>query len=125
MTFGESLMNIRKEKGISRKDFAEQLEIPYTTLRNYETNQREPGHKLLIKMAMLLHVTVDELIGYQPQYKNSPSTAEAAPGEKELEMFDKFLDSLISMGLVRNGKDITDRQAEVLSAVYRILDATF
>lgn len=57
--------------------------------------------------------------------KNPPSTAEAAPGGKELEMFDKFLDSLISMGLVRNGKDITDRQAEVLSAVYRILDATF
>lgn len=67
MTFGESLTEIRKSKGISRKDFAEQLEIPYTTLRNYETGQREPGHKLLIKMASLLSVSVDHLIGRQTE----------------------------------------------------------
>lgn len=71
MDFCESLVNVRKEKGISRKDFAEQLQIPYTTLRNYETGQREPGHKLLIKMAAILHVSVDELIGYQPQNKKA------------------------------------------------------
>lgn len=65
MSFGESFTKIRKEKGISRKDFAEQLGIPYTTLRNYEKDQREPGHKILIKMATLLSVSVDELIGHQ------------------------------------------------------------
>ena len=54
MSFGESLVTIRSAKGISRKDFAEQLQIPYTTLRNYETDQREPGHKLLIRMATIL-----------------------------------------------------------------------
>lgn len=78
MNFGESLTEIRKSHGISRKDFAEQLEIPYTTLRNYETGQREPGHKLLIKMASLLSVSVDTLIGYQPEiskYKNDELTA--------------------------------------------------
>ena len=63
MSFGESLTKIRQSKGISRKEFAEQLGIPYTTLRNYETGQREPGHKLLIKMALLLSVSVDNLIG--------------------------------------------------------------
>lgn len=72
MSFGESLTNIRKSKGISRKNFADQLEIPYTTLRNYETNQREPGHKLLIRIATLLQVSVDELIGHQPQNKKAP-----------------------------------------------------
>ena len=65
MSFGESLTKIRQSKGISRKEFAEQLGIPYTTLRNYETGQREPGHKLLIKMALLLSVSVDNLIGRQ------------------------------------------------------------
>ena len=59
MSFGDSLTKIRIEKGFSRKDLAEQLEIPYTTLRNYETDQREPGHKLLIKFANLLSVSVD------------------------------------------------------------------
>lgn len=72
MSFGDSLTKIRTEKGFSRKDLAEQLEIPYTTLRNYETDQREPGHKLLIKIANLLSVSVDELVGYQAKKENAP-----------------------------------------------------
>lgn len=71
MSFGESLTEIRKLKGISRKDLAEQLDIPYTTLRNYETDQREPGHKLLIKIATLLSVSVDELVGYKAKKENA------------------------------------------------------
>lgn len=74
MSFGESFTKIRQEKGISRKDFAEQLGIPYTTLRNYEKDQREPGHKLLIKMATLLSVSVDELIGHEVKTKPAQLT---------------------------------------------------
>jgi len=72
-------MRIRSERGISRKELAEQLEIPYTTLRNYETDQREPGHKLLIKMASILSVSVDELIGHHVQNKKiAPSYSDEA-----------------------------------------------
>lgn len=78
MGFGESLTEIRKSKGISRKDLAEQLDIPYTTLRNYETGQREPGHKLLIKIATLLSVSVDQLVGYQVKTKIVPPYSEEA-----------------------------------------------
>lgn len=63
MSFGENLIAIRKSKGMTRKELADQLDIPYTTLRNYETNQREPGHKTLIDLAKLFSVSVDELIG--------------------------------------------------------------
>ncbi len=78
MTFGESLISIRKQKGISRKDFAAQLEIPYTTLRNYETDQREPGHHLLIRMAMALDVSVDELVGRNNPAQRKESVSPAA-----------------------------------------------
>lgn len=67
MDFGESIMQIRESHNISRKEFAESLGIPYTTLRNYETGQREPGHKTLINMANILSVSVDELLGFHPQ----------------------------------------------------------
>ena len=83
MDLGESLTEIRKSKGISRKDFAEQLGIPYTTLRNYEKGQREPGHKLLIKMASLLSVSVDNLIGRQKETTDTKGN-EAIPQEIEL-----------------------------------------
>lgn len=79
MSFGESFSKIRKEKGITRKDFAEKLGIPYTTLRNYEKDQREPGHKLLIKMATLLSVSVDDLIGHHAETK----PAQLTPIEQE------------------------------------------
>ena len=64
MGFGERLIKLREGKGVARKEFAEKLQLPYTTLRNYETNQREPGHKTLINMASILGVTVDDLVGY-------------------------------------------------------------
>ncbi|MDO4271943.1 MAG: XRE family transcriptional regulator [Candidatus Saccharibacteria bacterium] len=63
MSFGENLTALRKSRGISRKDLAEMLGIPYTTLRNYETGQREPGHNLLIQIAKKFSVSIDSLIG--------------------------------------------------------------
>lgn len=63
MDFGDNLIAIRKSRGMTRKALAEQLNIPYTTLRNYETGQREPGHKTLIALAKFFSVSVDELIG--------------------------------------------------------------
>lgn len=63
MSFGENLIAIRKSRGMTRKELADRLDIPYTTLRNYETDQREPGHKTLIDLAKLFSVSVDELIG--------------------------------------------------------------
>lgn len=64
MTFGDKLIALRKANGYSsRKDFADKLKIPHTTLRNYELNQREPGHSFLIQVAQELNVTVDNLLG--------------------------------------------------------------
>lgn len=57
------MIGIREQQGISRKELAEKLNIPYTTLRNYETNQREPGHRLLVEIAQVLSISVDTLIG--------------------------------------------------------------
>ena len=125
MTFGESLTRIRKDKGITRKDFAEQLQIPYTTLRNYETDQREPGHKLLIKMASLLHVSVDELIGYQVQdVKKSPSAAEAAPGEDRISL-EESNRLLVALGFIQEGQDLSDDDLAFLTSVISLLDTWF
>lgn len=75
-------------------------------------------------VARLVELAIGE-IESEKNAKKSPSTAEAAPGEKDLELFDKLLDGLISTGRIVEGKDISASQAEVLSAICRILDATF
>ena len=79
MTFGENLISLRTTRGISRKDLAECLKIPYTTLRNYENDTREPGHKLLVKLATILSVSVDELVGHTvDNTKKAPSISDEA-----------------------------------------------
>lgn len=75
-------------------------------------------------VARLVELAIGE-IESERSTKKPPSTAEAAPGEKDLELFDKLLDGLISTGRIVEGKDISTSQAEVLSAICRILDATF
>lgn len=63
MTFGERLTNLRKEHGYkSRNDFAIKLGIPSTTLRNYETDAREPGHTFLKQISEFFNVSVDYLL---------------------------------------------------------------
>ena len=63
MTFGERLTQLRKENGYAtRNEFADKLGIPGTTLRNYETNAREPGHTFLKQISEFFNVSVDYLL---------------------------------------------------------------
>lgn len=63
MSFGERLTQLRIEKGYStRKSFAEKLGIPETTLRNYETDAREPGHTFLKQISDFFNVSCDYLL---------------------------------------------------------------
>jgi len=78
VSFGENLVALRKARGISRKELADALEVPYTTLRNYETDAREPGHIFLIKLAQLLNVSVDALVGAPEKQKSAPSYSDEA-----------------------------------------------
>ncbi len=64
MTFGERLTQLRKENGyITRKSFAEKINIPETTLRNYENDDREAGHAFLKQMSDFFNVSSDYLLG--------------------------------------------------------------
>ncbi|HPE16561.1 MAG TPA: LexA family transcriptional regulator [Oscillospiraceae bacterium] len=65
MAFGATLMDLRASRGVSRADLAAALDVPYTTLRNYENGQREPGHLFLVRVARYFDVTVDYLLGVE------------------------------------------------------------
>ena len=64
MTFGERLTDLRISAGYTkRNEFADKLGIPSTTLRNYETDVREPGHTFLKQVSEFFNVSVDYLLG--------------------------------------------------------------
>lgn len=62
MNIGDNIKNTRLQKKISQKDFAKILDIPVSTLANYENNHREPGIETLSKIAIALEVPLDDLI---------------------------------------------------------------
>ena len=63
--FNVNLKKIREKKGLTAKEVAIDLGIPYTTYLKYE-GVGEPRYDTLIKIADYLNVSIDELLGYTP-----------------------------------------------------------
>ena len=64
MSFQENLRYYREKAGYKQaKDFAEALNIPYSTYTGYEVRNREPKYETLCKIADLLQVSTDDLLG--------------------------------------------------------------
>lgn len=63
MAFGERLVALRKERGLTRDTFAEEIGISKYTLRNYELNKNEPGSDFLRIVSDYFDVSIDYLLG--------------------------------------------------------------
>lgn len=63
IVFGERLKALRNEKQKTLRELAENLNIPYSTLANYERGEREPSYENLVTIADFFGVTTDYLIG--------------------------------------------------------------
>lgn len=63
MNIGERIIELRKEHGYTRDEFAKFIDIPSSTLRNYELGTREPGHPFLVQMSYIFKVSTDYLLG--------------------------------------------------------------
>ena len=64
MSFQENLRYYREKAGYKQsKDFAVALGIPYPTYVGYESQGREPKYQTLCKIADLLKVSTDDLLG--------------------------------------------------------------
>ena len=91
MTCAERLIEVRKKNGYTRKMLADELGIPYKTISNYETGEREPGHSYIIKVAQKFGVTTDYILGMDStdgSIKNSSSDL----SEEELEVARDYKD---------------------------------
>lgn len=57
------IKELRENKGISMKEAARLLKLPYTTYVNYEKGLREPTSEVLILLANFYDTTVDYIVG--------------------------------------------------------------
>ncbi len=116
MTFGERITQLRKENGYpTRKSFCEKLGIPETTLRNYETDAREPGHTFLIKVSSLLNVSTDYILGIQKEkemiysYKLKSSEYEHVQKYRDLDDFGR---ESVDLVLNRESQRVKEARAQ-------------
>ncbi len=65
--FPENLRKYRKRKKLSQAEVSKKLNYGYTAVANYESGRNEPSIDTLIKLAEILDVTVDELVGAKMQ----------------------------------------------------------
>lgn len=63
MIFKDKLRYYREKRGYSSDELANLLGIPYTTFKGYENAGREPKYNILIKIADVLNVSTDDLLG--------------------------------------------------------------
>lgn len=94
MSIGSQLMKLRNEKKLTRVQLAEELNIPMTTLRNYEQDQREPGHKFLLEVSRYFGVTTDYIL------ENEKAPAPEGTEGISMERSNRLYDALIAAGLI-------------------------
>lgn len=61
MSFGENLINLRKQNKMTQEQVAEKLQISRQTVSNWELNQTKPDLDQLIGLSKLYHVSLDKL----------------------------------------------------------------
>ncbi len=67
--FAANLKQFRKRKNYSQATLARKLNYGHTTIANYESGRNEPSIDDLIKIAIILDISLDELVGKNPSKK--------------------------------------------------------
>lgn len=74
----DALQRLRKSRGYSQQQIADELGISRQTYSNYELGKREANYETLRRLADYFHVSVDSLLG-TPAPSNEENPANAIP----------------------------------------------
>jgi transcriptional regulator with XRE-family HTH domain len=72
-TFGEALLTLRKQKGLSQQEFADLLHVNRSSVANWEADRRLPNATIIAKIAEILDVEVTELLDTANEIDNHPN----------------------------------------------------
>ncbi len=90
-TFGQTLIEIREQKGISQRKLAELLGITPTRLNYWEKDKRQPDIEMIQNIAKALSTEPNLLLSWNDFDRRFPN---AGNESKECEAFDSYLNSL-------------------------------
>ena len=91
--FAENLRKFRKIKKYSQAELGRKLHCGSTTIANYESGRNEPSFRDLIRLAEVLDVTPNELLGIEKHPKGVMEKFQKL-GEREQKIVIGLIDSL-------------------------------
>jgi transcriptional regulator with XRE-family HTH domain len=69
--FAENIIKNRKKMGMTQADVADYMGVSGAAVSKWELGLSYPDLALVPKLASLFHITIDELLGYEPQLTNN------------------------------------------------------
>jgi len=66
-TLGQHIAQLRKDRGFTQVDLAKQLDVSQAIISSYEGGRVRPHPSFILKLAELLEVSTDQLLGVQPR----------------------------------------------------------
>ena len=67
LNIGRILIENRHKRGITQEDLAEYMGVSKASVSKWETATTYPDITLLPRLASYFNISIDELIGYEPQ----------------------------------------------------------
>ncbi len=71
----QRIVKLRKQKKLTQQRLGELVGVEHTTISAYENDTSFPSLEVLIRLARVLGVTTDELLGVTQTPKDTPCTA--------------------------------------------------
>ena len=83
MSLGSSFYHARKKSGLSQENVAAKLGVSRQTISKWETNETLPDIRQSKRLAMLYHMTLDELIEYDFDEQQAQQMIESVSDEAQ------------------------------------------
>ena len=83
MSVGRSLNHARKKSGLAQEKVAGKLRVSRQTISKWETNETLPDIRQSKRLAMLYHMTLDELIEYDFDEQQAQQMIESVSDEAQ------------------------------------------
>ena len=96
MNLGQTLIKLRKEKGIGQKELAAELNLSVSTVSNHEKGVHSPDYETLCKIADYYGVTTDFILG-RTDYRFDPKTLNECMTEDYTVM--DYVDTMYSLNV--------------------------
>jgi len=98
MTLGEKIQQLRKQKGLSQEQLAEQVNVSRQSISKWELNDSVPELDKVILLSKIFSVTTDELLNIEPKGGSAVESIEPNSNSYDGKVVAQFAHTLKTKG---------------------------